>query len=172
MHHIVTHDTYKFFLLKLILQNTKFRKIYNTKYSHSKYSLETVIDGILYVLRNGIAWREFRGNITWSSLYWHFKRFVRFKMFQKIFHKLRKYYFRTSKTNIQIIDSTFIPNKLGKCNIARNKFYKSKNGNKISFVTDKFGIPLSILFNSGNVHDLSFISMHINDLSKLNTSKI
>jgi len=57
---------------------------------------------------------------------------------------------------------------LGKCNIARNKFYKSKNGTKISFITDKFGIPLSILFNSGNVHDLTFISGHVDDLSKFN----
>lgn len=63
---------------------------------------------------------------------------------------------------------TFIQNKLGKNHIARNKFFKNKNCNKISLVTDIDGIPLSVLINSGNVHDLSFIDAHVNDLFILN----
>ena len=66
--------------------------------------------------------------------------------------------------DIQIVDSTFIMNKFGKECIARNKFFKNKNCNKVSVVTDIKGIPISVLIKTGNVHDLNFINDHIDDL--------
>jgi transposase len=60
--------------------------------------------------------------------------------------------------------------------IKRNKYFKNKNCNKISMITDTNGtrsnklsrsdngIPLSVLINSGNVHDLSFIEKHMKDI--------
>lgn len=66
--------------------------------------------------------------------------------------------------DIQIVDSTFIMNKFGKECIARNKFFKNKNCNKVSFVTDINGIPISVLIKTGNTHDLNFINDHIDDL--------
>jgi hypothetical protein len=42
------------------------------------------------------------------------------------------------------MDSTFISNKYGSNKIARNKFFKNKNCNKISLVTDINGVPLSV----------------------------
>ena len=41
-------------------------------------------------------------------------------------------------------------------------------------MTDKYGIPLSVLLDSGNKHDLSFINKHIDDLvivNKKNSSR-
>ena len=81
---------------------------------------------------------------------------------------MRKKYASVFPINQQIIDSTFILNKFGRNVIARNKFFKNKNCNKISIITDIKGIPLSVISNSGNVHDLTFIDQHIKDMEKLN----
>ena len=60
-------------------------------------------------------------------------------------------------------------NKFGKNKIARNKYFKNKNCNKISLITDNDGIPLSVVVDKGNKHDLKFITKHKNDLIKLTT---
>jgi transposase len=81
---------------------------------------------------------------------------------------LKLQYFSNNKTEVQIIDSTFIANKYGRNTIARNIFFKNKNCNKISFLTDSKGVPLSVLVNTGNVHDNKFIDDHINDIFVIN----
>ena len=81
---------------------------------------------------------------------------------------MRSKYFSNHKSTVQIIDSTFIANKFGKNNIARNIFFKNKNCNKVSLLTDVNGIPLSVLVNSGNVHDSSFLNDHVRDFFIIN----
>lgn len=71
---------------------------------------------------------------------------------------------KNKDSNIHIIDSTFIMNKYGTNYVARNKFFKNKNCNKISLMTDNMGIPISVLVNSGNIHDINFIEDHMKDL--------
>ena len=56
----------------------------------------------------------------------------------------------------------FILNKFEHNKIKRNKYFK--NYNKIFMITYNFGVPLSIFIDSGNVHDLSFIEKHMNDM--------
>lgn len=55
--------------------------------------------------------------------------------------------------------------------MARNKFFKNKNCNKVSLITDINGIPLSVLLDCGNVHDLHFVEKHIKDLYLLQNKK-
>jgi len=50
--------------------------------------------------------------------------------------KLRNEYFYSNNSNIHLIDSTFILNKFGHNKIKRNKYFKNKNCNKISIITD------------------------------------
>ena len=150
---------------KIILKNKFLSKSFTCDHPNSKYSLDFIISEIIYVLKTGISWRNLRSSINWNTLYWHFKRFVNHNIFYKTFNFLRKKYYKNNKTNIQIIDSTFICNKYGKNKIARNKFYKNKNGNKISLLTDVNGVPLSVLVNKGTVHDLSFIEKKYQKLS-------
>ncbi len=133
--------------------------------------MNNILDDILYVLKTGICWRDLRSIINWQSVYFHFQRFVKFNIFKKLYSFLRNTYFKNNKSNIQIIDSTFIMNKFGKNKIARNKFFKNKNCNKVSFITDVNGIPISVLINSGNVHDNTFVENHVKDLYILNKKK-
>ena len=163
--------SFKKYLKNIILTNNKINKYYINKFPNSKYNLDDILDGILFILKTGISWRDSTSMINWNSLYFHFKRFVDNDIFKKMFLKLRKKYIDScdeKHLNIQIVDSSFIMNKFGKDNIARNKFFKNKNCNKISLITDINGIPLSVLVNTGNVHDLSFIDKHMKDIVIIN----
>ena len=85
--------------------------------------------------------------------------------------ELRKLYVSKNSCIVQIIDSTFIINKYGHDHVACNKFFKNKKCNKISLITDISCIPISVLVDSGNVHDLSFVKAHMNDLIIFNNKK-
>lgn len=155
-------------LTKIILSNKNIKQFYIKSFPNSKYSLKSILSEILFILKTGISWRDCRSNINYQSIYYHFKRFVKFGIFKKLFINLRSTFIRSNKTNVQIIDSTFIMNKYGKNFVARNKFFKSKNCNKVSLLTDINGVPLSALINVGNTHDIKFLKSHLNDLCYLN----
>lgn len=156
--------SFKDMIKHFILTHSKLKHFYLKSYSNSKYSLDVIINDILFVLKSGVSWRDSRSSIHWLSLFWHFRRFIQFNLFSSLFYNLRYFYSTQHHIDSQIIDSTFILNKFGKNKIARNKFFKNKNCNKISLVSDIHGIPLSVLVDSGNNHDISFVSSHISDL--------
>lgn len=160
--------SFKTLLIETITKNSNIKHLYINKQTNTKYSLQDIIDDIIYVLKTGIPWRSLKSKVNWQSVYFHFKRFVDNNIFKQLYLDFRFKYFTNSKTNIQIIDSTFITNKFGKNNIARNIFFKNKNCNKVSFLTDSNGVPLSVLVNSGNIHDSKFIEEHINDIFFIN----
>jgi len=158
-------------LEKIILGNSEIGESYRNRYPNSKYNLSDILTEIIYVLKNGVSWRNLRSNINYNTLYWHFRRFVYNNIFNSLFIFLRDNYFKSHNCSLQIIDSTCIFNKLGRESIARNTFYKNKNCNKVSLVTDFSGIPLSAIIKSGNVHDLNFLEDHINDLLLVSSKK-
>ena len=152
------------FFKNLIITDKKINKFYNKTYTNTKYNLDDIINGIFYILKTGISWRDSLYFINYNTLFYHYTRFVKFDIFKKMYLKLRNEYFYSNNSNIHLIDSTFILNKFGHNKIKRNKYFKNKNCNKISMITDNFGVPLSIFIDSGNVHDLSFIEKHMNDM--------
>jgi putative transposase len=154
-------------ITKIILKNKNISKFYSHKYPNSKYKLTDIINEIIYVLKTGISWRNLRSSINYNTLYWHFIRFSSNNIFRDAFYYLRNEYSSKTKPNVLIIDSTFIQNKFGKNLISRNKFFKNKQCNKLSVVTDNFGIPLSVLLDAGNIHDLHFVLKHTKDLNKI-----
>lgn len=100
--------SFKKYLKAIILSNKQIKRFYLLKYSHSKYSIDDIIDGILFVLKTGISWRDSRSSVDWHSLYFHFTRFVKYNIFKKTFLRLRLLFASKNSTGIQIIDSTFI----------------------------------------------------------------
>lgn len=158
-------------LKSVIIGDKSIGKFYVKKHPNSKYSFDDILNEIIYVLKTGISYRDLKSPIKWQSVYFHYQRFVKFDIFKKLFLKLRMIFASKNTLNVQLIDSTFVMNKYGRNKIARNKFYKNKNCNKISIITDIDGIPLSVLVNSGNVHDLSFIQKHVNDLIVINRKR-
>lgn len=146
----------------IIFKDSNIGHFYKLTHPNSKYSLSLIIHEILFVLKTGIAWRNLRSIANWRSIYFHFKRFVRYNIFDKLFKHVRNNFPRFGK--VFAIDTTFITNKYGRNKIARNKFFKNKNCIKISAVCDINGVPLSVFVNKGTVHDLSFTNFHIKDI--------
>lgn len=152
-------------LKNIILSTNKLKDTYIKKHSNSKYSLEFIINEILYFLKSGVSWRMLRSPINYKTLYWHYTLFVKNNIFEKLFNKIKRKYLNKYIPEQQIlyIDSTIIYNKNGINKIGRNKFYKNKNTTKISLMTDKNGFPLSIFFIKGNYHDNHIFDNHIKD---------
>lgn len=139
---------------------------YNFTYPNQKYNLKTIINDLMYVLKTGLSWRDYRGSINWHTLYHHFCFFRDNDIFKNVYiHMLNHYYKynKTSKLKYQIVDSSFIQNQFGVDKIGRNKYFKNKKVTKLSIVTDVNGIPISVLLDKGNVHDSQFIEKHLND---------
>ena len=151
----------------IIFKDSVIGKFYLNSQTNSKYSLNDILVDILYVLKTGIAWRDVRSSIKWTSVYWHFKRFTERNIFKKLYLKFRNKTIKKVNIDTLLIDSSIICNKYGINKVSRNKFYKNKKCNKISCITNDKGIPISINVNKGSVHDLHFIDFHCKDLHKI-----
>lgn len=152
-------------LKNVILSSDKLKNTYIKKHSNSKYTLDLIVEEILYFLKSGVSWRMLRSTINYKTLYWHYTQFVKNNIFLRLFEKIKREYLNKYMLEQQTlyIDSTIIYNKNGTNKIGRNKFYKNKKTTKISLMTDKNGFPLSIFFMKGNYHDNSIFHKHIKD---------
>lgn len=148
-------------IIKLfILENQLFKPTTNTK-----YSLDVILNVIEYVLITGSSWRSLElpifsnNNIKWQSIYYHFQKFSKAKVFEKVYHKLLTHYFRKNKSaklKYLSIDSSFILNAYAS-NVGYNGFYKKKRLSKLSLIVDSNGIPVSALLAKGNKADQSLV---------------
>lgn len=171
--------------MNILLRNAIVRHIrrgplknhYNYTYRTQKYSLEIIIDQILFVLRTGGDWRclsdtkwAYTSGISWNTVYQHFNKLSKYGIFKSTYIELLHKYIKKSpnkKLKIQLTDTTFIPNQYGMDSIARNKYYKNKNVTKISIISDSKGIPINIKVTSGNHHDSKIVQDQLNEKSNL-----
>ena len=155
--------------IKEIISNSEIRSTYFKKHSNTKYTLEEIINELIYVLKTGVSWRNLRGKINYKTLYWHFTKFIKNNIFLKLFEKMRNIFNSFNKIKINeftylLVDSTVIWNKFGIDRLGRNKYYKNKKSIKISLLTDVNGIPLSVFFINGNKHDNTTFTNHVDDM--------
>jgi len=151
---------------KIVLNTQNFKYTFLKKHPNSKYSLDFIIDEILYFLKSGVSYRMLRSKANFRTIHYYHSKFVKHNIFFKLYKKIRNIYinkYYTNKDAILLIDSTIINNKFGINKIGRNKFYKNKKSTKISLMTDNHGFPLSILFMKGNYHDTCLFEKHIKD---------
>jgi transposase len=155
----------KFELKNIILASKHLKNTYDHKHTNSKYSLDLIIDELMYFLKSGVSWRLLRSTINSKTLFWHYRRFVDNNVFVRLFNKIKQVYLKKYIDDqcSLLIDSTIIYNKYGINKIGRNKFYKNKKVTKISLLTDIHGFPLSVLFMKGNYHDNHVFNTHIRD---------
>ena len=155
----------KFELKKIILATKNIKGTYAKQHTNSKYSLDLIINELMYFLKSGVSWRMLRSPINSKTLFWHYTRFIENNVFLRLFNKIKNGYLKNYIDDAcsLFIDSTIIYNKNGINKIGRNKFYKNKKATKISLMTDKYGFPLSVLFMKGNYHDIRVFNSHIRD---------
>lgn len=88
-----------------ILTSKTIGKNYKHTYPNSKYTLNDIINELIYVLKTGLSWRMLRSDINSKTLYWHFQRFIDANIFERLFKHLRNLFIKNNSTDIQIIDA-------------------------------------------------------------------
>ena len=123
---------------------------------------EALLNGILQVLVNGVAWYKIADcGCSYSSCFRYFKKIQKRGALNLIFDSLSK-----DKTNISecAIDSTTVTSFRFKDLTGWDGKHK-KIGTKVSLISDIKGLPADIVVGKGNVHDLHFVAKHIKNTS-------
>ena len=72
-------------LKNIILSVDKLKTTYVKKHSNTKYSLDLIINEILYFIKSGVSWRMLRSTINYKTLHWHYTLlFTRFCVQKRI----------------------------------------------------------------------------------------
>lgn len=156
--------------IKNIIKNIvyeKFKAKYDFTYHNQIYTLEEILDGIIYILETGIPYNKYMGKISGKTLNKHLL-FLRDNNIFKLAYQqlLNKYYLSqcTCKLKFQLLDTSHINNEYCTDNLGRNPYYKNKKGFKISLLTDKDGITFSPLIKPSNISDSKIVEEHFNNL--------
>lgn len=72
-------------LKNIILNTSGLNKTYLVSHSNSRYSLDLIINELLYFFKSGVSWRMLRSPINYKTLYWHFSNFVEYNIFVKLY---------------------------------------------------------------------------------------
>lgn len=128
------------------------------KYGRKRCSKEALLNGILQVLVNDVAWCKLADcGCSYSSCWRYFKEVQRRGKLKLVFDKLSK-----GKTNILIgsIDTTTITSFDFKLMTGWDPKHR-KIGTKVSLFGDKGGIPADVDFGRGNDNDRIFVEGHL-----------
>lgn len=102
-------------------------------------------------------------------------RWNKFNIFNIMIKDLLTEYFKVINPKNLIfiaIDSQFISNKfMNSSSIGRNKFYKNKQGLKLSALVDNNGVPLSLILNTGNKSDNILLKETVSNMFDISSIK-
>ena len=122
---------------------------------------KALVLGIIFVLKRAVPWYDcYDFGASPSSCYRYFKGIQRQGKLKKIFKLLVK-----SKTDIKIasIDSSSVTSFRFNRGVGFDGKHK-KYATKVSTLADINGLPADIVFGKGNIHDLNFVSSHIENV--------
>ena len=120
-----------------------------------------VLDGILHVLRTGCQWKMLPQEYgSGSTCHRRFQQWNELDIFKKIWIRLLKIYDNLIGINWtwQSIDNISIKSPLGGAMTGNNSTDRSKLGTKSHILTDKEGIPLSVVISSASTHDIKLVT--------------
>ena len=128
------------------------------KYGRKRVEKEALLNGILQVLVNGVAWNKIAPcGCSYSSCRRYFKVIQMRGLLHLVFEALLE-----EKTDISecAIDTTTVTSFNFKYMTGWDGKHK-KIGTKISLISDINGLPADVVFGKGSKHDLRFIPKHI-----------
>lgn len=156
-------------LIKLYLKEINYGNNSITKGRPDKEDIDHYIDIIFKVIKTGIPWKALNEKLHFSTYH---KKFVKwnnlylFENINKIIIKLlnsRNLLFNNSKD--LYIDTTMTKNINGHEYIGSNHYDRNRNGNKISIVVTKTGIPIGLKLETSNVHDINIVNDTLDNIS-------
>ena len=138
-----------------------------------KYCTFECVNGIFNIIRNMSYWSRCKSNdfvtykINGKYLNQIHHKFIQLGHYEHILKTITDMYFMTNKSIKlldQMSDTTFIKNKLGSEMVDRNKYYKNKNGIKISNCVDIKGVQTALSFALGSECDSVIFKDTINNM--------
>ena len=164
---------FKVHLKKYILKHKLFKANHN-----SIYTLDRILRVIEYVLKTGSSWRTldleiFDPDLKWQSIYYHFDKFSKAKVFENVYLEILNEYFkkrRCEKLKYVSVDASMVKNYYAS-NVGFNGHYKKKKWSKLSLFVDSNGVPISALLVPGNHSDKSLFFRNMKRL-KVNINAI
>lgn len=136
---------------------------------YNKHNLKDTVEGILYRMRTGIAWRDLPSNFGKANTI--YKTFLRWSKFDKIVKLFKKLATKADKEWL-FIDGSYVKAHQHACNISdqnQQGIGKSVAGNtsKIHLMVDAHGNPIDFIITGGQVHDVKIAPQLIkqNDLT-------
>src|SRR3989304_8707447 len=128
------------------------------KRGRSRINKNLLLNGILQVLVNGVAWRKIAAcGCSYVSCWRYFQELQRRGKLKFIYEALAR-----KKTDVVegAIDTTTATSFRFKQMTGWDGKHK-KIGTKISLFTDKYGLPADVAFGKGNTYDGDFVQPHM-----------
>ena len=131
------------------------------------YTTKEYIRAIFKRLRTGVQWCELDSEPHFSCVYKKQKLWTYLGVFNLLWKRTLKFYSKVLgiQWNSLIIDASYVKNVRGYDKIGRNPTDRGRNASKISTLTDKRGVPLSIILDAGNIHDSKLFKRTLNNIA-------
>lgn len=146
------HDRYVTIVESYVLQLDPIKR-------KRKIPVREVIQGVLIILTDGVAWRRLRPSIGSYQTYFHYwSKWSFLGIFKRIEDDIRLAYV-TYKLDQNhdfkeiYTDTSLVKNRLGWDNLGKNPCDRGRPGNKIAVLCDDLKAPLSVLVFPANVAD-------------------
>jgi len=118
-------------------------------------SFPYILDRILFILSSGSQWSNLPvTNGSWKTIYHYFSLWSKHNLFNHAYDDLVRVYRKIRpKSNILLVDTSFVKNVFGSDCTCPSPFDRGRNATKVSTITDSTGIPLIFTFHRGNRND-------------------
>lgn len=124
----------------------------------SKWPLQRIVEGILYLTKNGCVWRDLPNDFpAWQTVYWYFQKWVKNGVFDLISAEMtlenRLLHDKAACPTVAIIDTQSVKNSPTSTHSIGIDGGKLIKGRKRFFLCDTLGNLLWALVTSANRHD-------------------
>jgi len=124
--------------------------------------LKRVANGIFYVLRTGIQWQAIPRELFGppSTVYYYFSHWVKSGIFEKLWASALAIYenLKGLEWTWQSIDGAITKAPLGGEATGRNPTDRGKRGTKRSLLTEGQGVPIAVVVEGANRHDMKLLA--------------
>ena len=128
-----------------------------------------VLEGILYVLRTGCQWKAVPKEYgAGSSIHKYFQEWEATGFFEKLWVMALEEYDKEKGIGWewQSVDGCMVKAPLAREAVGHNPTDRGKMGTKRSVLTDEKGIPLSVVLDGANRHDIKLLEKTLNNMVK------
>ena len=133
----------------------------------SLYNDEVYIRAMFKRLRTGVQWCELESEPHYSCVHKKQKLWTYIGVFNHLWKDSLSFYSKVLgvQWNSLMVDASYVKNVRGCDLIGRNPTDRGRNSSKISALTDKRGVPLSVVFDCGNVHDSKLFQRTLDNIA-------